>query len=52
MRLAIIALIVLISLIPPSLEWRKSKKIDVGPLPPADAKAEASELEEILHPDD
>ncbi len=50
--LPIIALIVLISLIPPYLEWRKSKKIDVGPLPPADAKAEASELEEILHPDD
>lgn len=49
--LPIIALIVLISLLPPFLEWRKAKKIDADPLPPAEAAAEAHELEEILHPD-
>ncbi len=50
--LPIIALIVLISLVPPFLEWRKSKKIHAEPLPPTEAEAEAHELEEILHPDD
>lgn len=50
--LPIIALIVIISLVPPFLEYRKAKKIEADPLPSAEASAEAHDLEEILHPDD
>ena len=50
--LPIIALIIVVSLIPPFLEWRKARKHPVEPASDAAAEAEAHELEEILHPDD
>ena len=50
--LPLVAVIILISLVPVLLEWRKAKKHPVAPASPAVAAAEAQELEEILHPDD
>ena len=50
--LPIIAVIILISLIPPFLEWRKARKIKQLGASSAAAEAEAHELEEILHQDD
>ena len=50
--LPLIALIILISLIPPFLEWRKARKHPHAAVSPAEAEAEAEELEEILNPDD
>lgn len=50
--LPIVALIILISLIPPFLEWRKARKHPHPPVSEEEAEAEAEELEEILHPDD
>jgi membrane-associated protein len=44
--------IILVSLIPVALEWRKSRRIKAHPLAPAAAKAEAEELSDILDPDD
>jgi membrane-associated protein len=43
--------IILVSLIPVALEWRKSRRIKADPLAPAAAKAEAEELSEILDDD-
>jgi membrane-associated protein len=50
--LPLVALIILISLIPPFLEWRKARKHPHAVVTEAEAEAEAEELEEILHPDD
>ncbi len=50
--LPLIALIILISLIPPFIEWRKARKVDQPGATEDVARAEAEELEEILHPDD
>jgi membrane-associated protein len=50
--LPLIALIVLLSLIPPFIEWRKAKRLRHAPLSEAEALAEAEELEEILEADD
>jgi len=49
--LPLVALIILVSLIPPFLEWRKARKVDQPGATPAEAEAEAHELEEILHPE-
>ena len=46
--LPIIAVIILVSLIPPFLEWRKSKKHPAGAVSTAEAEAEAAELHDIL----
>jgi membrane-associated protein len=50
--LPLVALIVLLSLIPPFLEWRKAKRLRHEPVSEAVALAEAEELEEILEADD
>ena len=50
--LPLVAVIILVSLIPPFLEWRKARKHPHAPVTEAEAEAEAEELEEILHPDD
>jgi membrane-associated protein len=50
--LPLIALIILISLIPPFLEWRKARKVKQAGATATEAVAEAEELEEILNPDD
>jgi len=50
--LPLIALIILISLIPPFLEWRKARREGPDPVSEAVAEHEAHEIEEILHPDD
>jgi membrane-associated protein len=50
--LPLIALIILISLIPPFLEWRKARKVQQAGATATEAVAEAEELEEILNPDD
>jgi membrane-associated protein len=50
--LPLIALIILISLIPPFLEWRKARKVKQAGATATEALAEADELEEILNPDD
>lgn len=50
--LPMIAVIILVSLIPPFLEWRKARKHKAMGATTAEAEAEAHELEEILHPDD
>jgi len=50
--LPLVALIVLLSLIPPFLEWRKAKRLRHTPVSEAEALAEAEELEEILEADD
>ena len=44
--------IILVSLIPVALEWRKSRRMTAEPLLPAEAEAEAEELSEILDTDD
>ena len=49
--LPMVAGIVVLSLVPVVLEWRKSRRITAEPLPPAAAEAEAEELSEILDPD-
>jgi membrane-associated protein len=46
--LPIIAVIIIVSLIPPFLEWRKSKRHPAVPVTAAEAEAEAAELHEIL----
>lgn len=50
--LPLVALIILISLIPPFLEWRKARKHPHAAVSAPEAEAEAEELEEILNPDD
>ena len=50
--LPIIAIIILISLIPPFLEWRSARKHPHAPVTPEVAETEAKELEQILNPDD
>jgi membrane-associated protein len=50
--LPLVAVIILISLVPVFLEWRRAKKQPVAPATEAVAAAEAHELEEILHPED
>jgi len=50
--LPLIALIILISLIPPFLEWRKARREGPEPVSETVAEDEAHEIEEILHPDD
>jgi membrane-associated protein len=50
--LPLIALIILVSLIPPFLEWRKARKVKQAGATATEAVAEAEELEEILNPDD
>lgn len=47
--LPLIALVIAISLIPPAIEWRRSRRARASNLDPT---AEARELEEILDPDD
>jgi membrane-associated protein len=49
--LPLIALIILISLIPPFLEWRKAKRHPHKPVSEAEALAELEELEDILDDD-
>ena len=49
--LPIIFVIVLLSLIPPFLEWRKHRK-DVAPATDAEAEAEAEELQDLLDGED
>lgn len=46
--LPIIAAIILLSLIPPFIEWRKAKKHPVHPASAAEAEAEAAELHAIV----
>ena len=46
--LPIIALIIIVSLIPPFLEWRKSKKHPAHAVSDAEAEAEAAELHAIV----
>ena len=50
--LPIIAIIILISLIPPFLEWRSARKHPHAPVTPEVAETEAKELEQMLNPDD
>jgi membrane-associated protein len=50
--LPIIAVIILVSLIPPFVEWRRARKVDRPGDTPEEAAAEVAELEEILNPDD
>jgi len=50
--LPMIAVIILVSLIPPLLEWRKARKHKAMGATRAAAEAEAHELEDILNPDD
>ena len=50
--LPLVAVVVLISVLPVFFEWRRARRHPADPLPPAEAEAEAQELEEILHPDD
>ena len=49
--LPIIALIIVVSLIPPFLEWRKSKKHPAHAVSEAEAEAEAAELHTIVEDD-
>ncbi len=49
--LPIIALIIVVSLIPPFLEWRKSKKRPAHAVSEAEAEAEAAELHAIVEDD-
>jgi membrane-associated protein len=49
--LPIIFVIVLLSVIPPFLEWRKHRKV-VAPASAAEAEAEAEELQELLDTED
>ncbi|MEX2254555.1 MAG: VTT domain-containing protein [Acidimicrobiia bacterium] len=50
--LPIIAVIILVSLIPPFVEWRRARKVYRPGDTPEEAAAEVAELEEILNPDD
>lgn len=50
--LPLVAGIILISLIPPILEWRKARKHPHALVSPEAAEAEAAEIEEIVHRDD
>ena len=50
--LPIIAIIILISLIPPFLEWRSARKHPHAPMTPEVAETESKELEQMLNPDD
>jgi membrane-associated protein len=50
--LPLVALIILVSLIPAFLEWRRARRIAQPGASAAEADAEARELEEILNPDD
>jgi membrane-associated protein len=50
--LPLVAVIILVSLVPVFLEWRRAKRHPVAPASEQVAEAEAHELEEILHPDD
>lgn len=46
-----IAVIIVLSLIPPFIEWRKSKKYPAHRVTPAEAEAEAAELHAIVEDD-
>jgi membrane-associated protein len=50
--LPLVAVIVVISVVPALIEWRRSRRRTADPLPAAQADAEVQELEEILNPDD
>ena len=50
--LPIVAVIILVSLIPPFLEWRRARRVKQMGAPPEVAEEEAQELEEILGPED
>jgi membrane-associated protein len=50
--LPVIAVIIVVSLIPPVLEWRKARRVKQAGATATEAIAEAEELEEILNPDD
>jgi membrane-associated protein len=50
--LPLVGVIVLISVLPVLIEWRRARRNPADPLPPAEGEAEAQELEEILNPDD
>jgi membrane-associated protein len=50
--LPLVAVIILISLIPPFLEWRKARKHPHAPVSEATAEAEAAELEDLLDGED
>jgi membrane-associated protein len=49
--LPLVAVIILVSLIPPLLEWRRARKARHAPVTVAAAEAEAEQLEQILHDD-
>lgn len=50
--LPMIVVIVLVSLLPPLIEWRRARRASQTPVSPAAADAKAEELEELLNPDD
>ena len=50
--LPLIGVIIVVSVIPAAIEWRRARRKDVDPKPPEEAAAEAEELEEILKPDE
>ena len=49
--LPIVGLILLVSLLPALIEWRKARRERRGPVSEAEAFEEAAELEQVLHPD-
>jgi hypothetical protein len=49
--LPIIAVIIVLSLIPPFIEWRKAKKHPAHPVTMAEAEAEAAELHAVIEDD-
>ncbi len=49
--LPLVAVIILVSLIPPFIEWRKARTHPHAPVSAEEAEAEAEEIEEIVNPD-
>jgi membrane-associated protein len=49
--LPLVAVVVLVSLIPVLLEWRKSRRTPVEPATPEAAVAEAKEIHDLVDPD-
>jgi membrane-associated protein len=49
--LPLVAVVILVSLIPVLLEWRKSRRNPVGPATPEAAVAEAEEIHDLVDPD-
>jgi membrane-associated protein len=50
--LPVIAVIIIVSLIPPFLEWRKARRVKQAGASPTEAAAEQEHLEEIVNPDE